>query len=569
MKTTEYILNAIKAEGVTHLFMVPGGLIDPFLEAFDQVPGLIPIVAAHEGGAAYMADGYARAKGHFGVCFCIGGPGLTNTVTALAGALTDESPILLISGIVPTDWDGRGGFQDSSAATFDDIEILRTVTSDELQVDDVRLLKFDLQRLVKRMMSAPRKPVHLVLPKNIQNTTVDFVYEKLPENLYFPRLLDLEATARFAPTIKDSKKIVILAGAGIEKSDASADLIAFAEEYQIPVATTLRAKGVFPEDHPLALGIFGYTGTRHAIETILSDEVETLIVLGSGLNQRDTLFWNKKFRPAKALIQIDNDPMSIGRTYKTELAIVGDCGEFIKTIRSSQEVTSLLSAGSTERTRWIESIRALGPRLYDLDNTQSDASPLHPARVISDLRKVMPRDTVASVDSGAHRAFSAHYWESYAPREYLSATNLGPMGWAIPAGIGAKLARPDKPHVVITGDGCMLMHGMEIQTAARFGVKVIFVVINNSALGNVYLRARKMGPTPTALTTNTTHDWALFAQSLGVTGIRIDQPQDLIPVFEQALAAPGPVLLDIRCGKDYPTPVTPYSESVKEWTDHD
>jgi len=115
----------------------------------------------------------------------------------------------------------------------------------------------------------------------------------------------------------------------------------------------------------------------------------------------------------------------------------------------------------------------------------------------------------------------------------------------------------------------MLMHGMEIQTAARFGVKVIFVVINNSALGNVYLRARKMGPTPTALTTNTTHDWALFAQSLGVTGIRIDQPQDLIPVFEQALAAPGPVLLDIRCGKDYPTPVTPYSESVKEWTDHD
>ncbi|MDL5051059.1 thiamine pyrophosphate-binding protein [Oscillatoria amoena NRMC-F 0135] len=569
MKTTDYIVQAVKTEGITHIFMVPGGLIDPFLSAFDRVPGVAPIVAAHESGAAYMADGYARGSGKFGVCFCIGGPGITNAVTALATALTDEFPLLLMSGQVPTDWDGRGGFQDSSAASYDDVDILRTVTADELCVDDIRLLKFDLHRLMTRMLSTPHKPVHLVLPKNIQNADVDFVYGKLPASLATPRLLDIQAAMQFAPVLGQTRKVVILAGAGIEKSEASGDLLAFAERFRIPVATTLRAKGVFPEDHPLALGIFGYSGTRHAIETILSDEVETLIVLGSGLNQRDTLFWSEKFRPSKALIHVDNDTLSIGRTYHTELPVVGDCGEFLRFVGADDSAAAALAAGAADREAWMARIRASGPRLYDAENMTSDANPIHPARVIADLRKVMPRNTVMLVDSGAHRAFAGHYWESYAPREYISATNLGPMGWAIPAAIGAKLAQPDKPHVVVTGDGCMLMHGIEIQTAARFGVKVIFVLINNSALGNVYLRAKTMGPTPTRLTENPTHDWAGFARSLGLHGITVTEPGSLVTAFEQARDHDGPVLLDIRCGRDFKTPVAPFAQSAKEWTDHD
>jgi acetolactate synthase-1/2/3 large subunit len=181
----------------------------------------------------------------------------------------------------------------------------------------------------------------------------------------------------------------------------------------------------------------------------------------------------------------------------------------------------------------------------------------------------MPKNGVLVVDSGAHRAFSGHYWEAYEPRTYISATNLGPMGWAIPAGIGAKLARPERPLAVITGDGCMLMHGMEIQAAARYGLPVLFVVINNGALGNVWLRARQEGPGPMALTELPTHDWAGFARSLGLQAATVTRPEELAPVFQRALNADSPFLVDARCDKAFATPVSPFSEAKKEWVDDD
>jgi acetolactate synthase-1/2/3 large subunit len=356
----------------------------------------------------------------------------------------------------------------------------------------------------------------------------------------------------------------------VEKSEASDLLVAFAERFAIPVATTLRAKGVFPEDHRLSLGVFGYAGHRHAIETIISGEVEVLIVLGSGLSQRDTLFWDRKMLPSRALVHVDIEPEVIGRTWHTEIPVVGDCGTVLRRILESDSVhLSTLEASNPLRRAWLERIKSQGPRHYDLDNTRSDAIPLHPARVIAEMRRVMPRNSVLVVDSGAHRAFSGHYWEAFESRSYISGTNLGPMGWAIPAGIGAKLARPERPLAVITGDGCMLMHGVEIQTAARYKIPVIFVVINNGALGNVWLRAAKEGPGPAALTELPVHDWAGFARSLGLMADTVSTPGQIEPAFRKALEADAPYLLDIRCGREYGTPVSPFSQAKKEWVDDD
>jgi acetolactate synthase-1/2/3 large subunit len=362
--------------------------------------------------------------------------------------------------------------------------------------------------------------------------------------------------------------VAILAGQGAESSRCSDELRQFAERFHIPVATTLRAKGVLPEDHPLSFGVFGYAGTRHATELLLG-RVDMLLVLGSGLNQRDTMYWNEALRPTRGIVQVDVDATAIAKNFPVDVAVVGDCGRAIEALTNAgNERLQWLDAGKTERQSWTESVRASGPLLYDADNCSSDAVPIHPARVITELRNMMPRDTVAGVDSGAHRAFAGHYWKAYAPNQYISATNLGPMGWAIPAGIGAKLARPQWPCVVITGDGCMLMHGMEIQTAARFAVPVIWVVLNNGALGNVYLRAKKQGPGPASLTSLPTHDWAGFAGSLGAEGATVEAPEDLAPAFKAALQAGQPYVVDVRCGKDYPTPVTPWSLAAQEWMDN-
>ncbi|MGO9569990.1 MAG: thiamine pyrophosphate-binding protein [Desulfomonilaceae bacterium] len=575
MKATQYILHAIAAEGVKHVFMVPGGLIDPFYPELTESTGVRPIVAAHEGGAAYMADGYGRASGRLGVCFAIGGPGVTNTVTAMATALTDRSAVLLISGEVPTDWEGRGGFQDASASGLNDIEILRPVTTYSMEVEDSHLLDHHLRSALARTLTPENSPVHLSVPRNIQAADIQSEYSPVFPNLWRHRFLDEEALSGFWDLLVPGKRfseyaarVAILAGQGAESSRCSDDLRQFAERFHIPVATTLRAKGVLPEDHPLSFGVFGYAGTHHATELLLG-KVDILLVLGSGLNQRDTMYWNDALRPTRGIVQVDVDPTTIAKNYPVDVAVVGDCGRAIETLMAeSNEMLQWLDAGKIDRQTWTETIRASGPLLYDAGNCSSNEKPIHPARVIAELRNVMPRDTVAVVDSGAHRAFAGHYWKAYAPNQYISATNLGPMGWAIPAGIGAKLARPEWPCVVITGDGCMLMHGMEIQTAARFGVPVIWVVLNNSALGNVYLRAKKQGPGPASLTSLPTHDWAGFARSLGADGITVEAPDDLASAFKIALESERPFVVDVRCGKDYPTPVTPWSLAAQEWMDN-
>jgi acetolactate synthase-1/2/3 large subunit len=574
MEETGYILKAFGVEGLSHVFLVPGGLIDPFLPALSATEGITPIVATHEGGAAFMADGYDRASGRFGACFAIGGPGITNMVTAIAAACTDQSPVMVISGQVPTDWEGRGGFQDTSPAILNDVGLLQSLTNSSLIVESPHLLNHHLRASFLKMLASPQGPVHLSLPLDIQRNEVRLPWDKLDTSVYSPAFVDLPALERLwqilLPEQQAPSRILVLAGAGVEKSRATGDLLAFAERFEIPVATTLRAKGVFPEDHRLSLGIFGYAGHRHAIETILSGEVEVLLVLGSGLSQRDTLFWDRKMLPARALIHVDLDPKVIGRTWHTEVPLVGDCGQVLRCLLEAEPPRLAgLAATNPERRIWLERLRSSGPRHYDEENTNSEAVPMHPARVLRDLRRVMPRETVLLVDSGAHRAFCGHYWEAYEPRTYLSATNLGPMGWAIPAGIGAKLARPERPLVVVTGDGCMMMHGMEIQTASRYGIPVIFVVINNGALGNVWLRASREGPGPAALTELPIHDWAGFARSLGLSAATVTTPGDLEPAFQAALAAGSPYLLDVRCDRTFRTPVTPYSQAKQEWTDNE
>lgn len=573
-KVTRYLLEALKAENLSHVFMVPGGLVDPFLEAFYQVEGVSAVVACQEGGAAYMADGYARASGRFGACLVIGGPGITNTATAVEAARTDGSPLLVVSGQVPTGWEGRGGFQDSSPAALDDISILRPLSLASYAVENPCLVGHHLRGCFRSMLAGGQGPVHLSLPLDVQNAEFDEPWVPLDQSFYRPAVVDAQAMERVWSLLTPEDEgqrpanICILAGGGVEKAGAWGELRQFAERYQIPVATTLRAKGVLPEDHRLSLGVFGYAGHRHAIETILSDQVDVLLVLGSGLLQRDTMYWDPKMLPKRSLVHVDIDPTVPGRTWPVELPLIGDCGQVLRSLLAAEPSrAAALRAGNDRRLAWLREIRALGSQYYDEENLSSDAVPMHPARVVHELRRAMPPEAALVVDSGAHRAFCGHYWRALRPHSYFSATNLGPMGWAIPAAVGIKAAQPDIPLAVVTSDGCMLMHGMEIQTAARYGLPVIYVVINNSALANVWLRAHQQGPGPAELTSLPTHDWAAFARSLGLQAATVERPDELAGAFGRALESGVAYLLDVRCDKKYSTPVTPYSQAKMEWVD--
>src|SRR6516162_729564 len=267
---TDYILEARAAEGLCHLFMVPGGLVDPFLPALARQKKLKPVIAAHEGGAVYMADGYARASGSFGAALGIGGPGCCNMATAVAAAKTDGSPVLVMTGEVPLDLEDRGTFQDASQATT---AVMAPLTRLSKTVATAKNLNHWFRHALTTMWAQPRGPVHLSLTHDalVGESAADYV--AVAGFFGHAGRLSTEAAETALQLLADKagakSRIAILAGAGVEHDAAAARLKEIAERWSIPVATTLRAKGVFPEDHALSLGVFGYAGTRHATAAIL------------------------------------------------------------------------------------------------------------------------------------------------------------------------------------------------------------------------------------------------------------------------------------------------------------
>jgi acetolactate synthase-1/2/3 large subunit len=570
---TDYILDALVAEGLAHLFMVPGGLVDPFLPSLARQTKLQPVIAAHEGGAVYMADGYARASGRFGAALGIGGPGSCNMATAVAAAKTDGSPLLVMTGEVPVDLEDRGAFQDASQATLNDTAVMAPLTRLSQTVATANNLNHWFRHALTAMWSQPRGPVHLSLTHDALVGECKAAYVQVAGFFAQAQPLSTEAAETALRLLADANgaksRIAVLAGAGVEHDAAAARLKEIAERWSIPVATTLRAKGVFPEDHPLSLGVFGYAGTRHATAAILGGELDCLLVLGSGFNERDTMHWTVRERSKAFMIHVNTDMEELTANGELGHVVPGSCHAFLDLMhKRAADIAPALTAGAAHRREWFAAIKA-APRLYDIENLSRRTTPIHPATAIAALRQALPRDGIVLVDSGAHRAFAGHYWTAYEPRTYISATNLGPMGWAIPAAVGVQCAQPERRIAVITGDGCMQMHGIEVQTAARYRLPIVYVVINNSALGNVWLRARQYGALPAELTSIPDHDWAGFARALGAQGFTVRDPAQLDATFQQALAAGTTALIDVKADKNCPTPVYDFNAGARAWSYHE
>ncbi len=561
MKGAEFVLKSIAALGVDHLFMFVGGLVDPFLPG--ACAGIVtPIVCANEAGVGYAADGYARASRKFGAMLVIGGPGTFNTVGAMGAASADGVPLLLVSGETATAKQGRGSFQDASPVGVEDLRLFDSLTGWSHIVPTPAALPQFLRDAYHVMLGDRRRPVHIAVPTDVQEAEIGQPLWHPRASLDAPRILDVEAFDRFGrEALAGATRVAILAGGGALASDAAADLQVVADTLQVPVATTFRAKGVLPEDHPLSLGMFGYAGHPPAEDCLTSADLDVLLVLGSSLNQRDTLDWNARLRPRLGVASVDLSAAELGRNFPVRHAIMGDVRTALRALREGPWAEALRRTAPARRAWADDFLRR--PRWLDADTLLSEAVPVQPARIVWELRKALPRDAALLIDSGAHRAFAGHYFPVYRPHRMFSATGLGPMGWAVAASVGVAVALPGTKVAVITGDGCMLQNGIEIQTAARHGLDVLYVVFNNAALGNVYLRARQMGEGPARLCELPAHDWAAFAGALGVRGVRVDKPSELAPAFAEFVERGGPMLVDVRCDRDAPTPVAPWAEATR------
>jgi acetolactate synthase-1/2/3 large subunit len=533
MRATGYLLSCLAAEGVGHVFLGPAGLVDPLGAEWMGTPGVTPVVAAHASGAAAMADGYARASGRFGACIALGGSGPADVVAAVATARVDASPVLFVTGRISTDAAGDRNLSRRPPPSMAGVSLLAPVAAVSVAVDDPFRMPGGLRACLTGMLAGPRAPVHVRLSPSLWRADVPASWEALDETLYRPRFVDGVAVERLwrilvpkagggAPT-----RVAVLAGAGVAKSGATEALVAFAEQFEVPVATTLRGKGVFPEDHRLSLGVFGCGDWARAVETLLAGQVEVLVVLGSGLSGCDPFFVNAPMPSLSALAQVDVDPAAIGRTFHAHVPIVGDCRAALARMMEGGSARIMrFRAGNESRAAWLRAMQAAGLA----SGVPDDAGCSPAAPVVAAVRGILPRSGAAVVDAGPHLDAFVRYFKAYGPQTFYAATGLGPVGWAVAAAVGVKAALPNRPVVCVTDAAGMLAHGMEVATAARLGLGIVYVVLNR-------LDGRDGAASEP--------DFAAFGRSMGARGVTAT-PETVGAALAEGLAGPGTLVIDVR-----------------------
>ncbi|MCJ7731736.1 thiamine pyrophosphate-binding protein, partial [Candidatus Bathyarchaeota archaeon] len=516
------------------------------LKFFDSIKesNITPILTKHESGASFMATGYAQVSGKLGVCIGTVGPGATNLVTGVASAYMDSVPILVITAQVGNSAIGKGGLQEATGQgrTVDHVEIFDGMTKYSTLVNNGIKLNQSFNNAIKLALNGRPGPVHLDITADTFASEIEVDEKAIKKISRMPMGGDPESIKKASELLAKAETPAILAGAGA--NDAATQLKELVEKYKIPIATTLRAKGIVPENHELSLGVVGLYGTNIA-NKYLRSEIDVLLAVGTSFSEFTTHTWDPKFQPKLALIQIDIDPWEIDKNYQSTICILGD---------SKLSLTQILSElkNYEPKTRNTESlIKEKIQRQYFADPAMSSESiPIKPQRMMKSLRDALPEDTIVFGDIGNNLAWVETYYQSLKPNTYYLTSSLASMGYGVSASIGGQIAAPDRQVVCICGDGGFQMQGMEVVTAVNYNVPVKWFIMNNSTLGmikdtqNVIFKGRKFN------TDFINPDYVKLAEAMGAVGLRAEKPDEIIDVTKQALENGRPTIVDVLIDAD-------------------
>jgi len=534
MTGARILWECLEREGVKTVFGYPGGAILPAYDALRH-SSIRHILVRHEQGATHMADGYARATGGVGVAVATSGPGATNMVTGIATAMMDSSPILCITGQVGSKLLGSDAFQetDITGVTLPITKHNYLVTRPEDIAPAVREALYVAQ-------SGRPGPVLIDITKDAQQGSCEFDFEAAAPKMrgYRPDLSPAKAAYDKAlAMIAAAKRPVILAGHGIAISGAEREVQAFAERACIPTAMTLLGLGHLPASHVLNMGMMGMHGEAWVNKAI--QEADLLLAFGMRFDDRVTGNL-KSYAPNAKKIQIDIDPAEINKNVKVDVALMGDLRKILREMLPRVEQAS--------RSEWIEQIHKLkgDAAVRDIQNLP-DNGHLYAAHVINDLwHETRGRDAIVVTDVGQHQMWEAQYYKHEHPRSLITSGGLGTMGFALPAAIGAKVARPDAEVWVVVGDGGFQMTMSELATIVQENLKVNIAIINNGFLGMVrqwqeFFYERNYEATPLLNPNFTT-----LAQAYGIKNQLVKHRSEVIPAVRAARAHEGPVLIDFQ-----------------------
>jgi acetolactate synthase I/II/III large subunit len=568
-RVIDVFLRYLKAEEVSHIFGIPGGLLSPFFEESERDPDFTMVVAKHEEGAAFMADGFARTTGRIAVCAGTSGPGATNMITGVACAFADGVPMIVLTGQAASHALGRGAAQETAREDIDIVAMFAPITKYSAMVTTPSSFAHHLRRALRVAKSGRPGPVHLNVP-------VDLWSKPLTESWFDPKnyrpetyTFDRNAIQQAAHALVNSSHPVLFIGAGVGISGAELHLRTLAELLYARVATSPRGKGLFPEDHPLALGVMGVAGHASARDCLLGSQVDVLLTVGTSLSETSTLNWNPTLRKGRYFIQADIDSERIGRNYPVDLGLVGDAQTIL--VELIYHVHRMLREGATVASRWInEPALVRGHERYlNPELRVSTAMPLAPPRWRVELEKVLPRNAFVFSDIGGHMLYNIHHLCIAHEQRFFINLGFGSMGHGVVAPIGAALANPDRPIVTIVGDGCFAMNGLELLTAVEVGARVVWIVEHNNMHGITYHGSKLVGAKrPLESARFRTHiQVAAIAQSMGLATWVVDSAEGVVAAVRAALAHNGPALVEMRIDASIVPPLGDRAKSLAGFMD--
>jgi acetolactate synthase-1/2/3 large subunit len=517
----DLVVQTLQNEGVDTVFYLTGGPMTT-VAALCLELRLKSVDVRHEQAAAMMAHAYSRLSGKPAVCFASSGPGTTNLLTGIGNSYLDATPVVALGGASPITQNSRGAFQE-----MDQLAIFRPVTKWAERVQDVRRIPEMVSKAIRMASQGQPGPVYLDLPGDILYTEVE------QEEVLFPRNLtrqprpagDPELIDAAIALLKQAQHPIVLTGSGILWSDASAALQEFVDLTGIPFYTTPQGRGVIPEDHPLC-----FPGARSEAFR----EADVVLVIGTRLNFIVGFGLPPRWHADVKVIQVDIHREEIGRNRTVDVGIVGD----------ARTVLQQLTAAARQVFRapidlpWVEHLRQTSQHHEERSTPllNSDAVPIHPLRLCKEVRDFMDRDAILVVDGHEILNFARQSIPTYAPGHRINAGANGCMGVAVPYGLGAKVAKPDKQVIVLSGDGSFGMNGMEMDTAVRHNIPLLVVVSNNggwAAVGG--MAGRDLGFTR----------YDKLAEVLGCYGEHVEKPADIRPALERAAASGKPAVLNV------------------------
>lgn len=524
----------LKREGVRHAFTVPGESFLSVLDALYDEPEIGLVATRHEGGAAFMAEAVGKLTGQPALCMATRGVGSANLTIGLHTARQDSTPLIALVGQVETAYRGREAFQEVELAPF-----FSHIVKWAVEVERPERLPEIVHEAARRAISGRPGPVLLAVPADVLDAEADFNEDAFPAAAVAPRPAPApDDVVRALDLLLGAERPVILAGGGVLRAGATAALVAFAEATGVPVITSFRRYDAFPNDHPLYLGGAGFGASPVVAERLRA--ADAILALGTRFSEMTTSAYTLP-TPGTAIIHVDIDPDVVGVNQPVALGIVADVGEALRALQAA--LAGRRDVGRRQRLAQSAHDR----EAFEASNTarpSSARSPVDPEGIVADLAGRLPADAIMTGDAGNFWGWFARYRRFTRPGAFLGPTS-GAMGYAMPAAVGAALARPGTLAVAVAGDGGFLMNGQELETAVRHHLPVLALVFNNCSYGTIRTHQERAYPGRVSGTALGPVDFALYARALGAHGERVADNRDFVPALERALAHDGPALIEV------------------------